>query len=194
MEQKSKINIKEFYARNRNAINVGLGIVLLYGIAKASKMNYTLTQQQFEDEVRRGGIINPLAGRLVLTSGFGPRVHPVTGEKSKFHNGADLVLRGGNSLGANILAPYSGKVVVNNYQPLGGHQVVIDSGWARFGFAHLQSPSPLPVGTLVKKGDVVGKLGNSGTGTGPHLHYTLRLNGQYADPVKTFPALRDALR
>jgi len=186
------MKIAEFYSRNKNTINIAIGVILLYGILKMAK-GKTLTESQFKSEILKGGIYNPLKGKLIQTSPFGYRTHPVTGKSSVFHNGSDLVLRGGNSLGAPLYAPYSGTIIKNEYNSIGGHQVVLDSGYIKFGFAHLQEKSPLKVGTVVKRGDIIGKLGNSGTGTGPHLHFNVRINDVFVDPIKTLPLLKSAI-
>ena len=83
----------------------------------------------------------------------------------------------------------AGKVSKNWFDNLGGNQIVVDSGFVKFGFAHLQTPSPLPVGTLVQSGQLIGYVGNTGRSTGAHLHLTMRLNDVVVDPVKNLPAL-----
>lgn len=188
------MEVKEFYNKNKNSVTLAAAVLLLYAVARFSRGGYTLNQKQWEALSKNGGILNPLKGRLVVTSGYGYRSNPKTGQPGQFHNGTDLVLRGGNSLGAPVYAPYGGKIVVNEWNAYGGgNQLIIDSGYAKFGFAHLLERSPLKVGDIVKKGQMVGKLGNTGTSTGAHLHFTLRLDDKLVDALKAMPGLKKSL-
>jgi len=129
-----------------------------------------------------------LSGKIRLTSPFGWRVHPVTGTR-QFHNGADLVFRDVKTEGQPIFAPLAGKVTKNWTDSIGGNSVVVDSGFVKFGFAHMQNKSPYPVGTIVQKGQLIGYVGNTGRSTGAHLHLTMRLNDAVVDPMANVPAL-----
>ena len=69
----------------------------------------------------------------------------------------------------------------------GGNQIIIDSGYAKFGFAHLNRYAEgIKVGSIVSKGQLIGYVGNTGISTGTHLHFTLRLNDVATDPSKYF--------
>ena len=164
-------------------------MLLTYLIYKLGIKNVEITEAEFLRLKSNKGIKNPLAGKLVLTSPFGWRIQPKTG-KQEFHNGVDLVFPyPTQTSGQPIYAPLSGKISANYSNALGGNQLILDSGFAKFGFAHLLQPSPLPVGTIVKKGQEIGKVGNTGLSTGAHLHFTLRLNGAVVDPLKNLPDL-----
>jgi murein DD-endopeptidase MepM/ murein hydrolase activator NlpD len=163
--------------------------ILLYAILRGGKTE--LTEQYWKNN--KDKILSPLKGLLILTSSFGYRNNPLTGQPGQFHNGADLVMRNMASAGQPVYAPYSGKILKKWYNAFGGHQLIIDSGYAKFGFAHLMEESPFSVGDIVKIGQVIGKLGNTGTSTGPHLHFTLRLNDALVDPVSNIPALKKAI-
>lgn len=176
-----------FYQKNKNTIKVAASVILLYGILKMALRNYSLSESEWKAKIKSGQIKNPLSGKLTLTSGYGNR-------NGSFHNGSDLVLRAGNSLGAPIIAPWNGKVVLNDFNQIGGNQVIIDSGFAKFGFSHLKEKSPLQVGTIVRAGQVIGKLGSTGISSGPHLHFTLRLNDIVVNPVANMPALAEAVK
>ena len=120
--------------------------------------------------------IKPVDGPL--TSGFGMRKHPVTGE-SKLHNGQDI----GVGIGTKVFAPRNG--TVHNTTPTadGGNQIVIihDNGWFT-GYAHLSKLYVKP-GQKVKQGDLIALTGNTGQSTGPHLHFTLtNPKGEKIDP------------
>lgn len=95
------------------------------------------------------------------------------------HNGADIAVPIGTPLKATI----SGTArLINNDQ--GGKQVIIvsDDGRYRVGMAHL-SAQDVQDGQRVNKGDVIGRSGNSGTSTGPHVHYTVTIDGKKVDPL-----------
>lgn len=102
--------------------------------------------------------------RVVVTSEYGTRARG-------FHNGIDLAV----PAGTEILANHDG-TISKSYNARGGNQVIINGDNIKTGYAHLLAPSPLPEGTRVQAGDVIGQVGSTGTSTGPHLHFTLRLN------------------
>ena len=122
--------------------------------------------------------VHPLPGS-VKTSGFGPRVHPVTGVK-KEHKGCDFAYSGGVT--KDVLAACDGKVtkagVGSGYGNVVYIQHVNGSGkvMAETRYAHLASIY-VSVGQQVSAGQPIGKEGNTGIGTGAHLHFELRLPG-----------------
>ena len=119
----------------------------------------------------------PLTGRI--TSKFGNRTHPISGVK-KFHNGIDIAV----PVGTAVLCPADGKVTSVYFNATGGNQMVVEhSNGYRTGYAHLKS-SEKAVGSKVSKGDLIAYSGNTGASTGPHLHLTVRKNGELVDPEK----------
>ncbi len=115
-----------------------------------------------------------------ITSGFGWRVHPITGEQ-KLHKGIDI----GAAMGAPILAASDG--------------VVTEAGWTDGGYGNIVELKH-PDGTLtlyahtsrvlvskgdtVKRGDVIAEVGSTGRSTGPHLHFEVQPDGKTAvDPM-----------
>ncbi len=122
----------------------------------------------------------PLVGRL--SSGFGPRVHPIFGTR-RMHTGLDI----GGTAGEPIYAAKAGTVIFAGWRGGYGNAVVIDHGG---GFSTLyahQSQIGVSAGQLVAIGDVIGYVGSTGWSTGPHLHYELRLNGSPIDPLPYLP-------
>lgn len=114
-----------------------------------------------------------------VTSNFGGRNAPVAGASTN-HNGIDL----GAPKGTPIYAPEDG-VLGGNQTSKGGNQLWVNgaSGY-RFGFAHLDKYAVQP-GARVKKGQLIGYTGNSGIGTGAHLHFTVTdPRGQKIDPSR----------
>jgi murein DD-endopeptidase MepM/ murein hydrolase activator NlpD len=115
-------------------------------------------------------MIFPLAIPAPITSLFGWRTHPITGDR-RFHNGIDF----GAPMGTPVLAAYAGQVAIADW--LGGYglTVVLDhaQGSAETLYAHL-SELFVKEGEEVKQGDVIGLVGSTGNSTGPHLHFELR--------------------
>ena len=105
----------------------------------------------------------------LITSDFGERIHPVTGERT-FHNGIDI----GIPTGTNLYSAVTGTVTVATYSETAGYYVRIqtETGWV-VTFMHMDSIFVSP-GDKVARGDYVGESGNTGRSTGPHLHLEVR--------------------
>ncbi|MBK7220986.1 MAG: M23 family metallopeptidase [Saprospiraceae bacterium] len=116
---------------------------------------------------------------LEYLSGFGIRLHPLH-KVRKFHKGIDFTA----PTGTKIQATGDGRVVKVEKGGRGyGNCVTIDHG---FGFktlyAHMLKIS-VKQGQMVKKGQMVGLVGNTGTSTAPHLHYEVHVNGSAVNPI-----------
>jgi beta-lactamase regulating signal transducer with metallopeptidase domain len=127
------------------------------------------------------------AGRV--TSPFGERINPLTGERGR-HDGVDL----GASTGTPILAPAAGRVTVATNRYEGGEHhgtvVVLDhSGGLQSFYSHLDSLSVSP-GQEVARGQQLGTVGSTGEVTGPHLHFEVWRDGEPVDPAGLVPSLR----
>lgn len=114
-----------------------------------------------------------------ITSPFGYRVHPITGELS-FHNGIDLAA----PVGTPVFAPEFGYVDSWLDNEIGGYQMIVQhSDGTRTGYAHLSDRIAEP-GQEVMKGEVIAKTGDTGRVTGPHLHFNYKdANGDFQDPA-----------
>lgn len=122
---------------------------------------------------------NPVAGRI--TSYFGTRIHPVTHKKS-FHNGVDIAA----PVGTFVKSPDFGTVTELWDHDAGGRCLAMENrSGVRFGFAHL-SDRLVKVGDKVNAGQVIALTGNTGRSTGPHLHFTVKVNGEWDDPMLYF--------
>jgi murein DD-endopeptidase MepM/ murein hydrolase activator NlpD len=115
-------------------------------------------------------------------SGFGWRIHPIH-KINKFHAGMDFTAKAGTP----IYATGDGRVTFAEYATNGyGLHVVIDHGYDyQTLYAHL-SKVEVKRGQKVKRGDVIGQVGNSGLSSGPHLHYEVHKGGEAVDPVNFF--------
>jgi murein DD-endopeptidase MepM/ murein hydrolase activator NlpD len=114
-----------------------------------------------------------------VTSSYGYRKHPTTGEKD-FHRALDL--RG--KVGTDVYTTADGVVEYTGYHKKSGYGnlVIIDHG---FGFktiyGHLKK-SKVKTGDSVSKGDVIAHSGNSGRSSGPHLHYEIKFVNRSLNP------------
>lgn len=137
-------------------------------------------------ERQRGQVANPDAAATFvvpvpsarMSSGFGPRVHPIFGTR-RLHAGMDLAAPTGTPVGA------AGAGVVVTAGVLGGYgnAVVIDHGNGLSTlYAHM-SVLVAGVGDAVAANQVIGAVGSTGNSTGPHLHFEVRLFGTPVDPI-----------
>jgi murein DD-endopeptidase MepM/ murein hydrolase activator NlpD len=115
-------------------------------------------------------------------SGFGWRMHPIH-KIMKFHAGMDFTAK----TGTPIHATGDGVVVYAEYGTNGyGMHVIVDHGFDyQTLYAHL-SKLEVRKGQRVKRGDVVGLVGNTGLSVGPHLHYEVHKGGQPMDPTNYY--------
>ena len=127
----------------------------------------------------------PVPGNTTITSNFGWRIHPVYHYK-KFHSGIDISA----SLGTKVVAARGGTVLLvsnpvqgRNYGGWGyGNYIVIDHGDGKATlYGHLKQ-TEVSVGDEVNAGDRIGLVGSTGTSTGPHLHFEVRVNGTTVNP------------
>ncbi len=110
----------------------------------------------------------PLIAPSVISSIFGTRVHPVTGQV-RFHQGTDLAAPEGTP----VVAAFSGRVEIAGW--LGGYGLIVvishgDTHETRY--AHLSEVLVKP-GQEIKQGNVIGLVGSTGMATGPHLHFEI---------------------
>ncbi|UCG11388.1 MAG: M23 family metallopeptidase [Deltaproteobacteria bacterium] len=123
-------------------------------------------------------IVPVLGERYWFSSGFGWRYNPFTGLK-EFHYGLDI----SDLKGTPIIAPASGVVLSKGYEKYMGEYLRIDHGWGCVStYGHLASVFA-NVGARVKRGQVIGTMGDSGKSTGPHLHYELAINNEPVNPL-----------
>ncbi len=144
---------------------------------------YNALQSQISASVSRG---NPTPGnhRFIwpvngpITSPFGPRTHPISGD-SRIHTGVDI----GASSGTPIKAAGDGVVVMAGSNGGYGNWTLVDHGdGTATGYAH-QSSIGVRIGQHVSTGEVIGQVGSTGASTGPHLHWEVRVNGTPVDPM-----------
>jgi murein DD-endopeptidase MepM/ murein hydrolase activator NlpD len=128
--------------------------------------------------------IQPVANEDLkrMASGYGWRTDPFT-KTRKFHHGMDFSAE----TGTPIYATGDGKVIRADSKSSGfGRHIRIDHGYGYITiYAHLNEYN-VRVGQKVKRGDLIGFVGNTGRSRGPHLHYEVHLNGERLNPVNFY--------
>lgn len=124
----------------------------------------------------------PLHSNREIVSGYGQRLHPVF-KKKMLHHGVDFKA----PLGTPIIATADGVIEFADNEEKYGLKVVIqhDDEYKSL-YAHL-SEIKVKAGEQVKKGTVIGLVGNTGISTAPHLHYEIIKNGKAVNPAEYLP-------
>lgn len=114
-----------------------------------------------------------------INSGYGMMIHPIH-ETQKMHKGIDIK----GNIGEPVYATSDGVVSQSISQETGyGNFIVVDhDSIYQSKYCHL-SELLVNTGDVVKKGDIIGKIGSSGRSSMPHLHYEVLMNGKNVDPV-----------
>lgn len=127
--------------------------------------------------------IQPVSNKELtrIASGFGMRIHPIYGI-AKMHNGLDFTA----PQGTPIYATGDGTVTAAGGGTGTGNHVIINHGYGyETEYMHLVRIKARD-GQRVKRGEVIGWVGNTGASTGPHCHYEVHINGRPVDPVYFF--------
>lgn len=128
--------------------------------------------------------IQPISNKqlVAIASGFGWRTHPIYKVK-KMHTGIDFAA----SIGTPIYATADGTIAEVSVKYSGyGKMVEIDHGFGyHTRYAHMHEFVVRP-GQNIKRGDLIGYVGNTGLSTAPHLHYEVLIKGDQVDPVHYF--------
>jgi hypothetical protein len=118
----------------------------------------------------------------VVTSRYGTRVSPISG-RIHFHTGLDLAA----PMGSKVYAARAGKVTRKGYnEVLGNHIVLSHSGGLETVYGHLNSME-VELNQTVESGNIIGRVGNTGASTGPHLHFEVREGGSFRNPEGFLP-------
>ena len=120
----------------------------------------------------------PMAYCTMLTSAYGYRIHPITGNYA-FHNGVDLAA----GTGTEIYATKSGTVTTAEENYVYGNYVVINhlDGYSSL-YGHM-TRFTVREGEYVEQGELIGYVGSTGWSNGPHLHFTIYYNGSSVNPM-----------
>lgn len=140
--------------------------------------------RQKEDMLASIPAIQPLSNKDLkrMSSGFGMRMHPIY-KTVRFHWGNDFTA----PVGTEIHSTGKGKVAhVEKSRSGFGYHVIVDHGYGyQTLYAHM-SKILVRKGQKVKRGELLGLVGNTGTSSAPHLHYEVLKNGNKVDPVNFY--------
>ena len=137
--------------------------------------NYTYNGEQF---------VWPMPTSTTITSGFGYRTAPTAGATSE-HRGIDIAC----PMGSAVHAAASGIVIYTGYLGSAGNAVVIDHGSGISTCYYHLSSFACSVGDSIAANQVIAYSGSTGVSTGPHLHFAVRENGTYVNPLNYFTSM-----
>lgn len=139
----------------------------------------------------------PVVGYTRITSEFGYRQAPTAGS-STYHSGIDIAA----PTGSNLVSSINGVVEYVGFKGAGGHTIIISNGNIEVAYCHVDSNYYPKVGDIVSVGEVIGKVGpkyitdvpnnpykdktgqtTNGATTGPHLHFSIKIDGKYVNPL-----------
>lgn len=137
-----------------------------------------LEAENAQARIYNGGMFAfPCPGYKRISDEYGNRIHPILGTQ-QFHNGVDLAAPSGTA----IYAAYDGDVVAAAYSGSMGNYIMIDHGSGLYTIYMHCSALYVSKGQTVVKGQSIAAVGSTGRSTGPHLHFSVRLNGSYVSP------------
>lgn len=151
-------------------------------------------------DISSSGYAWPSPGFTTINSYFGYRTSPTVGASS-YHSGIDI----GAPEGSKLIAVTSGKITFASFLGGGGYTITLTSGNIKFTYCHVSPYYIVKVGDYVTQGQVIGYVGpknvygvkgnqyfdengnpTNGATTGPHLHFGVRVNEEYVDPLSLF--------
>ncbi len=145
----------------------------------AKEIESKIVKLQVNTNPYSGGTMSwPVPGHSRVSSPFGYRIHPILKTK-KFHSGIDIPA----PRGSNVIAGASGIVIHSGTLGGYGKVIMIDHGSGIVTLYAHNSSLIASNGENVNKGDTIAKIGSTGMSTGPHLHFEVRKNGAYENPI-----------
>lgn len=147
-------------------------------LAEANRLKAEILASQSSGTSYSGGSMAwPAPGVTRITSPFGYRIHPILKVK-KLHTGIDI----GAPSGTTIVAANGGSVIKAGWNNSYGYMVMIDHGGGIVTLYAHNSKLLVKAGDVVSRGQSIAISGSTGQSTGPHLHFEVRVNGEYVDP------------
>lgn len=174
------------------------GLVFLLNSADGSNL---LEADSLELDFSNSNFVWPTPGYKTITSPYGYRKAPTSGA-GVFHAGIDI----GATAGSKILAAFSGTVTYIGFYEANGYTIRITDGTYTANYSHVSPYFLVYVGQVVNKGDVIATVGpknvygvpnnkfkdsngnpTNGATTGPHLHFSLYVDGKHTNPLSYLP-------
>ncbi len=147
-------------------------------LAEANRLKAEILASQSSGTTYNGGTMAwPAPGVTRITSPFGYRIHPILKVK-KLHTGIDI----GAPSGTSIVAAADGEVIKSGWNNSYGNMVMIDHGGGIVTLYAHNSKLLVKKGDIVSRGQAISISGSTGRSTGPHLHFEVRVNGDYKNP------------
>lgn len=169
-------SVQQFYALRMTAMNGAASVGISMG-----EVGDTSTRDWMR--LAAAPTLWPVMGRI--SGSFGERIDPFSGEGA-FHRGVDI----SSEIGTRVIAPADGIVRFADFMNGYGRAVMIDHGnGISTLYGHLSGFAVTP-GQMIRRGDTLGYVGQSGRSTGPHLHYEVRI---FNTPVNPYKYLRFSL-
>lgn len=150
--------------------------------AKAKKEAEEKAKKEAEKAYKASKLLWPAEEGTRISSSYGYRIHPIL-KVRKFHSGIDIPAPGGS----NILAANDGTVITAKWNDSYGYYVIIYHG---DGMSTLYAHSKkllVKVGDKVKRGQTIAYVGTTGSSTGNHLHFEVRIDGNTVNPLDYLP-------
>lgn len=179
------ITLQESYAQNLTEQEKSLQEEITQYKQEQAKIEYLIRQAtnspiDVDIQYTGGQMIWPVAiSGTAITSGYGVREHPIQGI-IKEHTGIDI---GNATYGSPVVAAADGVVTYAGWLGGYGNCVMISHG---DGIVTLYGHGQKIIAELhqeVKQGDLIMEVGSTGNSTGPHLHFEVRVNGEYVSPL-----------
>lgn len=146
-----------------------------------TKLQGSISDEKEREKAPFGGLgaFMPLKSNLSITSGYGSRIHPIFG-MHKMHNGIDL-----KADHEDVYAVLDGIVTESGWDSKGGGNYIKIKHFDRFETAYLHlSQMYYRAGEKIRAGFIIGKSGNTGNSTGPHLHFAVKEYGRNINPAR----------
>ena len=164
------------------------------------------SNKEFIDFIETGELLWPAPGYYRINSPFGKRIRPTSGA-STFHKGVDI----GAPQGSSYVAVTNGTITFVGFLGGGGYTITLTdentaNGEIKYSYCHSDPNFLVSEGEKVLKGQIIGKVGpknvygvkgnpyhdsdgnpTNGATTGPHLHFGMRIDGEYVNPLNYLP-------
>ncbi len=169
-------------------------------------MGNSLTNNQDKEEISKiiqissSGFIWPIPGYTRISSQFGKRTSPTTGASS-YHSGIDIPA----PPGTKFIAVHDGIITFRQFLGAGGFTITLSFDNYKVSYCHCDPNFIVEIGQTIKQGQIIGMVGpknvygvlgniykdaqgnpTNGATTGPHLHFGVRKDGQYQNPLNYY--------